>query len=121
MLTLDMRQHSGRHARALEEILAWAGVCPRYRKLSANERFDCLAQELRQTRPLMPAHLPFSAETCEVVQTFRTLAALLEQQCPEAVENYIISGATEPVASAGGAAAGARGRPVPARPRASAG
>ncbi|HTU23205.1 MAG TPA: phosphoenolpyruvate carboxylase [Gemmataceae bacterium] len=97
MLTLDVREHSGRHARAMEEILAWVGITPRYRKLSANERFDCLAQELRQTRPLLPAHLPFSAETCEVVQTFRTLASLLEQQCPEAVENYIISGATEPV------------------------
>jgi phosphoenolpyruvate carboxylase len=95
MLTLDVREHGGRHRRALDEILAWAGVCPRYLKLSANERFDCLAQELQQQRPLIPAHLAFSPETQEVVQTFRTVAALLEQQCPEAVENYIISGATD--------------------------
>jgi phosphoenolpyruvate carboxylase len=96
MLTLDVREHRDRHTRALEEIFAWAGVAPRYGKLSANERFDCLAAELRQTRPLIPAHLSFAPETCEVVQTFRTLASLLEQQCPEAVENYIISGAAEP-------------------------
>jgi phosphoenolpyruvate carboxylase len=96
LLTLDVRQHSARHGRALEEILAWAGVTPRYLKLSANERFDCLAAELHHTRPLIPAHLPFTPETCEVVLTFRTLAALLEQQCPEAIENYIISGASEP-------------------------
>jgi phosphoenolpyruvate carboxylase len=95
MLTLDCRQHSQRHALAVAEILAWAGVCSDYRKLSPNERFDCLVYELQQTRPLIPAHLPFSDETREVVQTFRSLAALLEQQSPEAIENYVISGATE--------------------------
>ncbi len=96
MLTLDVRQHAARHAEAIEEILAWAGVTPRYRKLAANQRFDILAELLSQPRPLLPAHLPFSASANEVVQTFRTLASVLEQQCPEAVENYIISGASEP-------------------------
>ncbi len=95
MLTLDIRQHSARHGRALEEIFTWAGVCPRYLKLSPNERFECLTLELQHTRPLIPVHLPFSPETCEVIQTFRTLTALLEQQTPEALENYIISGASE--------------------------
>ncbi len=95
LLTLDVRQHSARHGQAMEEILAWAGVVPRYTKLSPNERFDCLARELQQTRPLIPAHLPFSPETREIVETFRTIAAVLEQQCPEAIETYIISGATE--------------------------
>ena len=95
LLKLDIRQHSARHGQAVDEILAWAGVAPRYVKLSANERFDCLARELQLTRPLIPAHLPFSPETCEVVETFRTIAAVLEQQCPEAMETYIISGATE--------------------------
>jgi phosphoenolpyruvate carboxylase len=97
MLTLDVREHSARHASALEEILAWAGIAPRYRKLSANERFDCLAQELKQSRPLLPAHLTFTPETCEVVQIFRTLASLYQQQCPQAVDSYVISGATDPV------------------------
>jgi len=95
LLTLDVRQNSARHGQAMEEILAWAGVVPRYTKLSPNERFDCLARELQQSRPLIPAHLPFSPETREVVETFRTIAAVLEQQCPEAIETYIISGATE--------------------------
>jgi phosphoenolpyruvate carboxylase len=95
MLTLDVRQHSARHGRALEEIFAWAGVCPRYLKLSANERFEYLILELQHARPLIPVHLPFTPDTREVIQTFRTLAALLEQQAPEALENYIISGASE--------------------------
>jgi phosphoenolpyruvate carboxylase len=95
LVTLDVREHSARHSRALEEILAWAQVSGRYGKLSAGDRFDCLAHELQQTRPLIPTHLPFTAETTEVIQTFRTLSAVLEQQCPEAVEAYIISGTTE--------------------------
>jgi phosphoenolpyruvate carboxylase len=96
LLTLDIRQHSTRHGRAVDEALAWAGICPRYLKLSANERFDCLVHELQQNRPILPARLPFSPETCEIIQTFRTLDALLEQQCSEAVEYYCISGAREP-------------------------
>ena len=96
MLTLDIREHSGRLRGALEEIFAWAGVCQDYGKLSANERFELLVSELAAKRPLVPVQLSFSPETREVVQTFRTVAALLEQQCPEAIENYIISGATEP-------------------------
>ncbi|MFO0902038.1 MAG: phosphoenolpyruvate carboxylase [Pirellulales bacterium] len=96
MLTLDIRQHSLRHGQAVAEALAWAGVCPNYLQLSPEERFACLIEELPRGRPLIPTHLPFSSDVCEVIHTFRALAALLEQQCEEAVENYIISNATEP-------------------------
>ena len=96
LLTLDIRQHGARHASAIDEIFAWSGVCPAYLKLKASERFDLLVSALQQKRPVLPAYLPFSAETEEVIQTFRTVSAILEQQCPEAVENYIISGCTEP-------------------------
>ena len=98
LLTLDLRQHSGRHAEALDELLRQAGVCDNYLGLSADGRFDLLASELEQTRPLIPTRLSTatSADTREVVNTFRTSAALLEQQCPEALHTYIISSTTEP-------------------------
>ena len=96
LLTLDLRQHSGRHTEALDEVFAAAGVCDDYEGLSPDERFDLLARELEQTRPLIPAHLAFSAEANEVIETFRTMAAILEQQCPEALRIYIISSTTEP-------------------------
>ncbi|MBL8793752.1 MAG: phosphoenolpyruvate carboxylase [Planctomycetia bacterium] len=96
LLTLDVREHSARHARALDEVLRWAGVCDRYLKITPNQRFDLLIQEFSQNRPLLPMHLPFSTETRDVVQTFRAIAAVLEQQCAEAIDTYIISGATEP-------------------------
>ena len=40
LLTLDLRQHSARHAEALDEIFRAAGVCPDYAGLSPDERFD---------------------------------------------------------------------------------
>jgi phosphoenolpyruvate carboxylase len=96
MLTMDCRQHSQRHGSALAEIFAKAGVCADYLRLASGERFDCLVKELQSSRPLIPAHLAYSADTCEVIQTFRSIAAILERQAPEAIENYIISSATEP-------------------------
>lgn len=96
MLSLDLRQHSARHTEALHEIFRAVGVCEGYAALPAEEQFDLLALELGSTRPLIPTHLPFSAATTEIVQTFRTVAAILEQQCPQAIHTYIISSTTRP-------------------------
>jgi len=96
LLTLDLRQNSDRHARALAEVFAAAGVCADYAALSPDGRFNLLAGELEGSRPLIPAHLAYSDDACEVIATFRTAAAVLEQQCPEALRAYIISSTTEP-------------------------
>ncbi len=96
LLSLDVRQHSSRHTQALDEIFAWAGVCERYAKLSPNERFELLSRELAGRRPLLGAELSFTKPTCEIVETFRTIAAIGEQQCGEAIGSYIISGVSEP-------------------------
>jgi len=95
-LTLDLRQHSGRHASAVAEVLRGAGVCDDYAGLTPDGRFDRLARELEGSRPLIPAHLACSPEAAEVVRTFRAAATLLERRCPEAITTYIISSATEP-------------------------
>ena len=96
LLTLDLRQHGARHTEALDEILRGAGVHLHYAGLSPDERFDLLAIELESTRPLIPTHLDYSPETTEVIRTFRTVAAILERQCPEAINKYIISSTTNP-------------------------
>ncbi len=96
LLTLDLRQHSARHTAALDEVFQGAGVCHDYAGLSPDERFDVLAKELENTRPLIPTHLGYSPETNEVIRTFRTVTAILERQCPEAIDKYIISSTTEP-------------------------
>jgi phosphoenolpyruvate carboxylase len=96
LLTLDVRQHSGRHAEALDEIFRAAGVCSNYLTLTPDGRLALLGPELESTRPLIPTRLEYGAATVEVVQTFRTIAAILERQCPDAIRTYIISMATEP-------------------------
>lgn len=96
LLQLDVRQHSARHASALAEVFAGAGVCPNYLELTPDERFDMLARELEVSRPLIPVLLPYTDDTVEVIATFRTMAAILEQQSPEVLGTYIISSTTEP-------------------------
>ena len=96
LLKLDLRQHSARHEQATDEVLRAAGVCPNYAELTPDQRFDVLAKELESKRPLIPVHLPFSEDAAEVIRTFRTMAAVLEQRCPEAMGTYIISSTTDP-------------------------
>jgi phosphoenolpyruvate carboxylase len=91
MATLDIRQHSERHTAALAEVLAHAGVCADYAALDEAARVELLSREVAGPRPLIPARLPYGDETAETIQTFRTVAAILEQLSPEAIETYIIS------------------------------
>ncbi|HEV2578494.1 MAG TPA: phosphoenolpyruvate carboxylase [Acidobacteriaceae bacterium] len=70
--TLDLRQHARVHAAAVEELSAW--------QRSLSEGSLQLPDEL-------------SPQTAEVLATFRMLAAL-KQKNPEAITNYVVSGAT---------------------------
>ena len=96
LLTLDLRQHSARHTDALDEIFRAAGVCANYAELDADGQFAVLVKELESERPLIPTQLDFSADTVEVIRTFRVTSSILEQQSAEAINTYIISSTTEP-------------------------
>lgn len=89
--TLDVRQHSERHSTALAEILAHAGVHANYMACDESARATLLQQELESPRPLIPARLPYSDETNEIVETFRTISAINEQLAPGVIQTVIVS------------------------------
>ncbi|MBA3943982.1 MAG: phosphoenolpyruvate carboxylase [Herpetosiphonaceae bacterium] len=91
MATLDIRQHSARHAAALADVLAVAGVTTRYLEMEEAERAALLSQLLDEARPLVPTRLPFTPETVETINVLRTVAALHEQLNPDTISTYIIS------------------------------
>lgn len=70
--TLDIRQHAKVHKVAVEELSAW---------------------QLRKGELTLPGGM--SAQTGEVLETFRTIAALKQEYAPESICQYVISGATE--------------------------
>ena len=91
LATLDVRQHSERHAAALAEVLAQAGVCPDYRALDEGARVALLSRALEDPRPLVPVQPAYSKEAREVIDTFRTAAAIVAELSPEAIHTVIVS------------------------------
>jgi len=89
---LDIRQESSRHADVLNEILQYLQILPRpYHELSEAERVAWLTTELQTRRPLIPAELPFSDKTNELIQTFRIMRSLQQEFGPSICQTYIIS------------------------------
>lgn len=91
LATLDVRQHSERHAAALAEIFARAGVCADYDALAEDERVALLSRALDDPRPLVPQRASFSPEVREVIATFHAIAAVTEELSPEAIHTVIVS------------------------------
>jgi len=89
---LDIRQESSRHADVLHEILQYLQITPRsYKDLSEAERVDWLVSELQTRRPLIPAELPFTPQTTEVIETFRVVRSLQQEFGSGICQTYIIS------------------------------
>ena len=94
---LDVREHADIHRRAIAEILSTLGVQDGYCELPEDERIAVLAREIADRRPLIPGDLSgFSDSAREVVETFRTMRALLDGDHAGALAAYIVSGTTGP-------------------------
>ncbi|UZQ54776.1 phosphoenolpyruvate carboxylase [Trichothermofontia sichuanensis B231] len=89
---LDLRQESSQHGNAIDEITAYLQILPKpYTEMTERERCDWLIQEIKTRRPLIPTNLPFSARTCEIIETFRMTNQLQQEFGQEMCQTYIIS------------------------------
>ncbi len=94
---LDVREHSDVHRAAIAEILAELGVQAGYAELPEAQRAAVLTREIADRRPLIPLDITgFSPATREVVETFRTIYALLTGPHPGTIGSYVISNANDP-------------------------
>ncbi|MFK0095256.1 phosphoenolpyruvate carboxylase [Pseudomonas sp. NPDC090592] len=71
---LDVRQDAARHRDALTEITDYLGL-GRYADWDEERRIEFLQAELKNRRPLLPAHFKPQADTAEVLATCREVAA----------------------------------------------
>lgn len=94
LATLDLRQHSDEHAKALDEILVAAGVLPagtNYRELPEAEKIELLKAELRSPRPLLPVGYTGS-ETCRrVLDVFHVTRRARAELSERSIVAYVIS------------------------------
>ena len=95
---LDIRMHADRHAETLAEVLSELELTPDYAALDEAAKIALLTASIDDRRPLIPFDLSgFSAPTQEVIRTFRTLDELRLGDHDDALQSYIISGASGPV------------------------
>ncbi|AGZ36707.1 MULTISPECIES: phosphoenolpyruvate carboxylase [Pseudomonas] len=71
---LDVRQDAARHRDALSEITDYLGLGS-YAEWDEDRRIEFLQTELKNRRPLLPAHFKPQADTAEVLATCREVAA----------------------------------------------
>ncbi|MCG3160049.1 MAG: Phosphoenolpyruvate carboxylase [Acidobacteria bacterium] len=90
LATLDLRQHSERHAAALSEITRALRLRD-YAQMSEDERIEWLTRELTTPRPLVATDARYSAETTETLNVFRVARRALDEISPNAIRTYVIS------------------------------
>lgn len=103
LASLEIRQHSGVHGRAVAEILAAAGVEAAYLSLPEEERQAVLTRLILERRPLPgtardpgPGAPPYSPETSELLEVFRVIGQAREEMGPSSIDTYIVSMAHQP-------------------------
>ena len=87
---LDIRQHSGVHEAAVEDLLSVADVHENYSDLEEQEKVDLLMQELSNPRPLAPIHANLEERTLEMLEVFNLISEIIDLDS-NAFGCYIIS------------------------------
>ena len=94
LATVDMRQNSDVHERAVAELFRSVGVCADYARLSELDRVSLLEAELSTLRPLVSPSVSYSDETLGELAVVRTAAALSARYGLRAIDTYLVSKTT---------------------------
>ena len=89
LATLDIREHSDRHHRALSGLFEPLGID--YAGLSSTERAAVLADELAGPRPLALRGRSLEDGAEDVLELFRVLRRQMDLRGDQIVESYIVS------------------------------
>ncbi len=92
---LDVRQHSGVHEAALDEIFRLAGVTSGYADLPEEEKLAVLERELDQPRPLLAPGAALSPPTRDLLETLRIAGGALRRD-PGSLSCFVVSMTHEP-------------------------
>jgi phosphoenolpyruvate carboxylase len=96
LATMDIRQNSDVHERAVAELLSVAGVGADYLKLDEKSRAKLLLNELSHARPLRSPYARYSEETTRELAIADKAQEMKAQFGDGAVANYVISKASTP-------------------------
>src|SRR5690606_8261045 len=83
--------HSGEHESAIKEIFQKVGTAEDYSSLQEEDKLKTLIKVLEDPRPLVSIYDEFSAETLEVINTFRMIKNAQDTFGLRAIEDYLIS------------------------------
>jgi phosphoenolpyruvate carboxylase len=91
LVTLDLRQHSGEHEKAIAEILHSLHITDDYRSLAESEKTALLTKLIADPRPLTSPFMSFSAETTQLLELFQLVVRAKETFGEDCIRNYLIS------------------------------
>jgi len=91
LATLDIRNHSGEHESAIDEILRKVGITNNYKELSESEKLQILEGILNDPRPILLLNEDYSKETQEMIKTFNTIRESHKKFGRRSINVYLIS------------------------------
>lgn len=91
LATLDIRNHSGKHEGAVNELLQRVNISSDYSSLSEREKVDTLVNVLEDPRPVLSTYEDYTAETQEILDIFTMIKKAHKEFGEECISVYLIS------------------------------
>jgi phosphoenolpyruvate carboxylase len=92
LASLDLRQHSGVHERAVTELMKYLGLHDDYASLEEAERVELMHTLLARPEPLLPAsRAALTPDTQDLLAMLDMVGRARREQGPRACERYVVS------------------------------